>query len=201
MHEGKIWQALGEFDKQSFSKYVFGLIDSVPAYIYLLCAFLSLLSVIILFTWKRFENRIKVATWLMLLGYVLIILCSTTIFRAYSESKPIELKPFWSYDSVLGGNTYLLYENIMNVLMFFPIGFLLGCLFSLSKWWATLLIGISLSVSIELLQLGFHRGLCELDDLIHNTTGCLIGLLIAMVVKAFFCFSKSRINSCCQVQQ
>jgi len=51
------------------------------------------------------------------------------------------------------------------------------------------------------LQLGFHRGLCELDDLIHNTTGCLTGLLIAMVMKVLFNFAKSKINRCCQVQQ
>lgn len=188
MHEIKIWQALDEFDKQSFSKYVLGLIDSIPAYIYLLFVLFSLLCVIFIFTCIRIEKRIKVATLLILLGYVLIILCSTTIFRAYVERKSIELKPFWSYDSVLGGNTYLLYENIMNFIMFIPIGFLLGCLLPLSRWWVTLLVGICLSASIELLQLGFHRGLCELDDLIHNTAGCLIGLLIAMVVKAFFCF-------------
>ena len=42
-----------------------------------------------------------------------------------------------------------------------------------------LLIGIGISFSIELLQLVLCRGLFEFDDIIHNSLGFLIGILIS----------------------
>ena len=46
-------------------------------------------------------------------------------------------------------------------------------------WKIGLLIGISISFSIELLQLVLCRGLFEFDDIIHNSLGFLIGILIS----------------------
>ena len=192
---------IGYFDKQEFLNYLSGQVDSTLLYTISFCITLLVGITVVLLLRQGMKMYITKVTWLFLFNYVCFILSITTIFRNSSEKKPIELELFWSYNRILRGDRYLLYENIMNIVMFIPIGFLFGCMFSLSKWWVTLLIGICLSVSIELLQLGFHRGLCELDDLIHNTTGCLTGLLIAVVMKVLFNFSKSKINSCCQVQQ
>ena len=38
-----------------------------------------------------------------------------------------------------------------------------------------LLIGCSISISIEVLQFCFMKGSSELDDVMHNMVGCLIG--------------------------
>ena len=46
-------------------------------------------------------------------------------------------------------------------------------------WKIGLLIGIGISSSIELLQLVLCRGLFEFDDIIHNSLGFLIGILIS----------------------
>ena len=41
--------------------------------------------------------------------------------------------------------------------------------------------GIGLSSAIEIVQLVSHRGLFELDDIIHNTLGTILGYLILLV--------------------
>lgn len=44
------------------------------------------------------------------------------------------------------------------------------------RWLTALISGFLLSVAIELIQLSFHRGLFEFDDMIHNTLGTVIGI-------------------------
>ena len=63
----------------------------------------------------------------------------------------------------------------MNVVVFIPVGLLLGSAFKQMTWWKALLIGCSISVTIESLQFFFLRGFSEVDDVIHNMVGCLIG--------------------------
>lgn len=63
----------------------------------------------------------------------------------------------------------------MNVVVFIPVGLLLSCTFKQMTWWKTLLIGCSISITVEALQFWFMRGFSELDDVMHNTVGCLIG--------------------------
>ena len=47
------------------------------------------------------------------------------------------------------------------------------------SWKKGLLIGICISFSIELLQLILCRGLFEFDDIIHNSLGFFIGILMS----------------------
>ena len=107
--------------------------------------------------------------------------CTTVIFRVVRDSNRYALKPFWSYNK-----PDLLLENIMNVVAFVPIGLLIGFVFRHIKWWIVLLIGGSISISIEILQLITKRGFSEIDDVIHNVLGCMVGFLIAC------CFSKKE---------
>lgn len=65
---------------------------------------------------------------------------------------------------------------LLNVVLYIPIGLLLGGL--TDKWWKALAVGCLLSMSIELLQLVFRKGLCETDDVIHNTLGALVGMVV-----------------------
>ena len=70
----------------------------------------------------------------------------------------------------------MLVENVMNVVVFIPIGMILGSLLRVKgSWLVALLIGCSISITIEALQFWFMRGFTELDDVMHNTVGCLIG--------------------------
>ena len=82
----------------------------------------------------------------------------------------------------------LLHEVVMNVAVFVPIGVLLGQIFKGMVWWKVLIPGVCVSVIIELLQLILMRGLCETDDVLHNTLGCLIGIGIVQSTRKVITF-------------
>ena len=94
--------------------------------------------------------------------------------------------PFWSYGEINNGDIYILRENIMNILVFIPIGFFMFLGFSKLKAWMITSIGLVLSVFVEMFQYLFKKGFCEIDDVIHNTLGCVLGLVIAQ--KLLKCF-------------
>ena len=72
-------------------------------------------------------------------------------------------------------------EILLNIIMFIPIGLLIGGSMPKQRG-KVLLIGCVLSIVIETLQLITGRGLCETDDVIHNTIGCLIGYSLSALL-------------------
>lgn len=67
---------------------------------------------------------------------------------------------------------------ILNILLFVPLGYLFPFLFNkLDKWYIVLVIGIGLSMVIEVTQLLTHRGWFDVDDIFHNGLGAFIGWL------------------------
>ena len=92
--------------------------------------------------------------------------------------------PFWSYRDYFNGiDRRLLAENVMNIVVFVPVGVLVGATIRSVTWKKVLLIGMCLSVGIEVLQLVFRKGFSEVDDVMHNTLGCLIGYGIYRVIR------------------
>ena len=90
---------------------------------------------------------------------------------------------FWSWREVFLGNTYMMTEIILNIILFLPIGILLPVLFHRTfRWRQGLLIGVLLSSVIEITQLVSCRGLFEWDDMLHNGIGCMLGCLLADLV-------------------
>ncbi len=45
-------------------------------------------------------------------------------------------------------------------------------------WWKALLVSCGISVTIEALQFLFMRGFSEVDDVMHNTLGCILGYML-----------------------
>ena len=95
-----------------------------------------------------------------------------------------ELRLFWSWQEVLrNGNRTLLEENLLNLCLLFPLGFLLPLFASKGiAWWKGLLLGCMLSAGIELSQLLFARGLFEWDDIVHNGLGYMAGCIISSCI-------------------
>ena len=98
-----------------------------------------------------------------------------------------ELIPFHSYRAVMAGeNKEILRSNFMNVVLFYPAG-LFACEL-LPKSWSrakrVILVAVLfalVSVGIEFCQYHFALGQAEVDDVIHNTLGTLIGALICTI--------------------
>lgn len=128
------------------------------------------------------KNWHKVIAWMCVAGYVFVILYKTVLIRSAADVFNYNFNPFWSYAAIIDGRKTLIVEHILNVALFIPLGVLLWFAFKQKKWWKSLLFGCLVSVSIEILQLALKRGLCEFDDVFHNTLGCLIGFgIISMM--------------------
>ena len=159
----------------SIIKYVEDCSDTLPVNgIIALSIVLCLLAIVVLDFFSRRKGSRWMATFL-LIEYLVWITFLVLIFRTALPERMSILKPFWSHDPSLEGYNHLHPQVIMNVLVFIPVGVLMGCVFDRMKLWKTLLYGASFSILIEVLQYVTRRGYAEFDDVFHNTLGCLIG--------------------------
>ena len=63
---------------------------------------------------------------LLLTAYAFLIYGIAVFCRRTMIIRKFDLTPFWSYRPIMDGNIWLLVEDIMNVVMFIPIGVLIG---------------------------------------------------------------------------
>ncbi len=168
---------------EELKTYLVSLIDDVPLNVYegLLSVFCIGTALLLAFKGKKAWRGVAK---LLLVEYVFLIYCSMVLFRVAKGLREYNFTPFWSYS-----RPDLLIENIMNVVVFVPVGILLGVTTSRCKmfdgrwkkgWQVALIVGtgLAISISIEAMQYFFHRGFAEVDDVMHNTIGCLVGYLV-----------------------
>lgn len=126
----------------------------------------------------------KVGIALLLAAWTAVILYGTLGQRTEGGnlSGPI-LTPFASYYAALHGGPKELYRtNFMNAVLFYPSG-LLACELLPRRWhwlWRAVLITAVfalVSAGIEFTQYRFGLGLAEVDDVIHNALGTLLGAI------------------------
>ena len=116
---------------------------------------------------------------------------STILRRVPFMGKKEFALPFDSYRAVIhGGNPEILRSSFMNVLMFYPAGVLAGAAVAGRRgagWKAALcILAFALfSAGIELIQYHYGLGWAESDDIIHNTLGAALGLVVIFIVLHF----------------
>ncbi len=127
---------------------------------------------ILLFLFLRRKRRISLS---LAVAYIFLIVAATVLARTIDETKGSDWTPFrlfrrehWWTDRDLAA------QIKANILMFIPVGLLLFP----TAGWKSVPTGFFLSLVIELLQLLFRRGFSELDDVLFNTAGVLIGCCI-----------------------
>lgn len=113
-------------------------------------------------------------------------------------SRPEELlTPFQEIRRAFVVNRYWLWFMLLgNIVMFMPLGFFPKLLFRKWSWWKSLLLGFCASVSIELAQLFTPRS-TDIDDVILNTTGAVLGWLLAWLFTRLW----PRAAEQCQVRE
>ncbi len=106
---------------------------------------------------------------------------------------PDAILPFWiNLTPLVHMTAYTtrreLFLNIFgNLALFVPSGVIYPLVYpKLDRFWKVALAGFGLSLCIELLQLLFAVRMTDVDDLILNTLGCLIGYGIYAAVCALF---------------
>lgn len=170
----------------TLEKYCISLINEIPHEVYAMALIVFCLGFIIAILAKGIKEGFRWSAALLLVEYIFLVLGSTVLFRHSMPVQKYDFKPFWSYAAICSGDdSDLLPENIMNVVVFVPIGLLAGCVLRKGNWKIALLIGLGMSVCIEAMQFIFMKGFSELDDVMHNTLGCMIGYGMFVLINRF----------------
>ncbi len=120
----------------------------------------------------------------MFLEYLVLLFCSTVVFRDVAH--PIDIK-FMLFKGYFNGDMGLLKDALLNIAIFVPIGFCTSVFLRYSKWLKTLLLSASLSCTIELSQFLLSKGCCDTNDVMNNIIGGMIGWgLYVMMLKTPF---------------
>lgn len=147
-----------------------------------------LLSAVLLFRCLVQQSRGQRLWRLGLVGAMVLwigmMLYITILNRQPTLTQPVfEWVPIHSYREVAsGGNPEILRSNLMNVALFLPAGLLLGGLLPCgwtvpTRLLTTLSLAACFSLGIEYVQFARLLGRGEIDDVIHNTLGAMLGCL------------------------
>ena len=129
-----------------------------------------------LMTNQPHKKVLHVVIILALAGMLVLILWLTVFSRLGRESRHF-YPPFWSYKAILNGSGKALIEDVGNIILFIPVGLVVGLFFGLKTRHA-IFVGLLFSTLIECCQWFFWLGSFEFDDLLHNTIGAGIGAVI-----------------------
>jgi glycopeptide antibiotics resistance protein len=142
------------------------------------------------------KRRIRTAGWILFILYLLLLLYFLFFSEWYGRKNWIEedyrynlilfkeIKRFWVYREQLGMQAVLL--NIVgNVAGFLPFGFILPILCrKRPNLLLTGVMGLLFSLSVETLQLAGKVGSFDVDDLLLNTAGAVLGYLLFTICNA-----------------
>ena len=123
--------------------------------------------------------KLPVAAFVIYLALMLVI---TFLSREGGDSKGIDLELFSTWGINDRNNAFV----IENVLLFVPYGFLAGFAFGrYRRFLPCRALGALTSLGIETLQLITGRGFFQIDDILTNTLGAVLGFLLYRLFKLF----------------
>ncbi|WPP41360.1 VanZ family protein [Paenibacillus hunanensis] len=132
---------------------------------------------------RRFSVVQFVAAYLLMMWFGLVMML-TTFSRGANFEGWVNFRLFSGYLSAW--NQWSLSEFqliIFNMMMFMPLGFLLPLLsMRMQRFTPVLVVSLSVTIGIELLQMLSGRGIFELDDIFHNTIGSVAGYLVMQAI-------------------
>lgn len=155
--------------------YIFSLMKTTPPELYAGLMLMLVIGVTVSLWTLGLKKGVQASALIFFIIYGLYVICTTVLYRHLLAESRINLIPLWSYTAIMNGEVKLIKQIIMNIMVFVPIGVSLAICIRKTTWWKVILIGCMVSICVELLQYHFRRGLCEFDDVFHNTIGCLIG--------------------------
>ena len=127
--------------------------------------------------------------WQLVRAGLLLLLAAVVIYltigtRTSASSAVCEWALFHSYrEAAATGNREIYRSNLMNAALFYPLGLLLTTMLP-ERWrWKRCVLAVLLltaaSVAVEYVQFRFGFGQSEIDDVLHNAVGALLGALAA----------------------
>lgn len=139
----------------------------------------------------RFNSFIFGLFYLPLLFYALFF--KEINNRAATEG--INLVPFSTIMSNITGITHVhsgaAFMNILaNIFLFVPLGFYSEVLWGKRKVKIRIAILVLIPIIVELVQFAFSLGIFDVDDIILNAFGGLLGILVIKVLEKSYCIVK-----------
>ena len=104
---------------------------------------------------------------------------------AGSSVRTISFIPFKSlYDMAISGTSIIrIIENILgNIAIFIPFGLLLPII-KKGRSQKVILYGLAASILLEIIQYAFALGSSDIDDLLFNTSGVMIGCFLYKIIR------------------
>lgn len=131
-------------------------------------------------------NKFQLAACIVLSVWGALVLFLTVLGRRMNRGNIISfcnLDLFSCYRrSFFEGDRVLLKSTLQNIAMFIPFGFVLPAILNNKhRFIVTIIISFTLSLFIETCQLLLKSGIFELDDLINNTLGAFLGVILYCV--------------------
>lgn len=172
-----------ESNVKMIPEYVLNITGVVPTTFFEVTGCILVASLVLILFCKDVKKGFRLVFLIALIEYITLIYSSTVFCRLSLPERKYDFHPFWTYNAIMDGENLYIGEILMNIVMFIPVGLLLGFAIKGLKWWQVLLIGGGISFSIEILQFVLMRGFSEIDDIMHNTLGCMIGYGIYSLVR------------------
>jgi len=138
---------------------------------------------------KSTARKIRIVSWVLFIIYMLLLAYMLLWAESYGRTDDFvgyrynlvplrEIRRFYENREVLG--RWAVFLNIYgNIIGFIPFGAILPVI---SRWARsfirTTIAGCLVSCVIELCQLFFKRGSCDIDDVLLNTLGVIAGYMI-----------------------
>ncbi len=130
---------------------------------------------------QRFKIRL-----VLFVAYCLFVIYYAVLSREVGDRHKADLRFMWAYQEMFTGHPEWKEDvgyNLKNILFFVPFGFLFPNIYTLRlseffknrRWLIVLCCGLALSLLVEITQYIFCLGLCELDDLVCNGLGAVVG--------------------------
>lgn len=124
-------------------------------------------------------TQILFIIYLLILAWILLLKLGVQF--SYMTTRSINLIPFKA-PTILNGHVDK-GEMILNVIVFFPVGVYVAMLFDQWRFVKKLLLVLLISFVIEALQYLFAIGAFDITDLITNTSGGLIGIIVYFAIE------------------
>lgn len=157
-------------------------LHEIPIYAYVIMIVIALvLWTTLAFLFQKRPLWKRVNTVLLALSIILIV--SITFVLRQASIQSYSIIPFSSFElAKLFPDVYQ--EMILNVILYMPVGMTMPFVLSgrvRHPAAVTVVFALLLSIATEILQFLFMRGYTEVDDVMFNTIGAVLGAISFMI--------------------
>lgn len=147
----------------------------------------SIVLFILLYAMLQDFASINKRTLLIFILYLLVLSYITFFSRSEGHSRQIIINLPQIREAIRENSLAPMQHLLLNLVMFIPLGVLFPMLKEgLDKLLFVGPLGLMLSTIIESVQLFTQTGQCDLEDIISNTAGAVVGVLFYKVYKVLF---------------